>query len=318
MLPRQQQRKFNFSWSSPVKGLFLAVIFIFSFSQLLVATTLTPAGSPVVITSSYTSSSDAVTVNGNVTSENGSTVTERGIVYGTAAAPTLSNNKIASGTGTGTFSAVTPTLSPGIYFFRAYATNSSGTSYGAELTTTICSPNLPTLLFKLSPPDITTSAIQGQPGIRTENFNTQATGEIPASGTVANGTYTKTGPADRKVAIEPNAVWGGTESQYLSLMTNAVLNITLTDPSRYLGFWWGGGDDYNRVTIFGSCGGNEIQLGQFTTSSVTNLLAGPTVTAVDGNSYPSASYRRANAFNQPFAFINLEQMHSTNLLLSSI
>ena len=135
MLPRQQQRKFNFSWSSPVKGLFLAVMFIFGFSQLLVATTSTPAGSPVVVTSSYTSSSNAVTVNGNVTSENGSTVTERGIVYGTAAAPTLSNNKIASGAGTGTFSAVTPTLSPGIYFFRAYATNSTGTSYGAELTT---------------------------------------------------------------------------------------------------------------------------------------------------------------------------------------
>ena len=263
-------------------------------------------GVPVVITSSYTSSSNAVTVNGNVTSENGSTVTERGIVYGTAAAPTLSNNKIASGAGTGTFSAVTPTLSPGTYFFRAYATNSSGTSYGAELTTTICSPNLPTLLFKLSPPDITNSAIQGQPGIRTENFNTQATGQIPASGTVANGTYTKTGNPTRLVKIEPNAVWGGTNTQYLSLQTDAVLNITLTDPSRYLGFWWGGGDEYNRVTIFGSCGGNEIQLGQFTTSSVTNLLAGPTVTAVDGNSYPSASYRRANAFNQPFAFINLE------------
>jgi gliding motility-associated-like protein len=270
------------------------------------ATTSIPAGVPVVITSSYTTSSNAVTVNGNVTSENGFTVTERGIVYGTSAAPTLSNNKIASGAGTGTFSAVTPTLSPGIYFFRAYATNSSGTSYGAELTTTICSPNLPTLLFKLSPPDITTSAIQGQPGIRTENFNTQATGTIPASGTVANGTYTKTGNPGRLVKIEPNAVWGGTESQYLSLQTDAVLNITLTDPSRYLGFWWGDSDEYNRVTMFGSCGGNEIQLGQFTTSSVTNLLAGATVTAVDGNSYSSASYLRANAANQPFAFINLE------------
>jgi len=394
MIPTQQQKKFNFSWSSPVKCLFFAVMLIVGSSQLLVAqssivydfntanklsslfnvdgsgqysvtkettdglsnsgsisvplsstdavyiskdvytfgpeghsyvfesftnsegnsgnngatftTTSIQTGVPVVITSSYASSSNAVTVNGNVTSENGSTVTERGIVYGTAAAPTLSNNKIASGAGTGTFSAVTPTLSPGTYFFRAYATNSSGTSYGAELTTNICSPNLPTIQFKLSPPDITTSAIQGQPGIRTENFNTQATGQIPDSGTVANGTYTKTGNPLRLVRIEPNAVWGGTNSPYLSLQTDAILNITLTDPSRYLGFWWGGGDEYNRVTIFGSCGGNEIQLGQFTTSSVTSLLAGATVTAVDGNSYPSSSYRRANAFNQPFAFINLE------------
>lgn len=208
MMPTQQQKKFNFSWYSPFKGLFLAVMFIFGFSQLLVATTSIPVGVPVVITSSYTTSSNAVTVNGNVTSENGFPVTERGIVYGTAAAPTLSNNKIASGAGTGTFSAVTPTLTPGMYYFRAYATNSSGTSYGAELTTIICSPNLPTMQFKLSPPDITTSAIQGQPGIRTENFNTQATGTIPASGTVANGTYTKTGNPTRLVQIEPNAVWG--------------------------------------------------------------------------------------------------------------
>jgi hypothetical protein len=95
------------------------------------------SGFPIVLTPSISTSNNVVTVNGNVTSANGSTVTERGIVYGTTSNPTISNNKIVSGSGTGTFSGVTPTLSTGTYYFRAYATNTTGTSYGAELTTTI-------------------------------------------------------------------------------------------------------------------------------------------------------------------------------------
>ena len=95
------------------------------------------AGKPVVLTSSVSESSGVVTVAGNVTADGGEAVTDRGFVYGTSTGPTISGSKVASGTGTGSFSAVTPSLAPGTYYFRAFATNSEGTSYGSESSLTI-------------------------------------------------------------------------------------------------------------------------------------------------------------------------------------
>jgi len=266
--------------------------------------TVVQAGYPVVLTPSLSTSNGVVTVNGNVTSANGGTVTERGIVYGTSSNPTISNNKIVSGSGIGTFSGVTPTLSPGTYYFRAYATNSAGTSYGAELTTTICSQTLPNVRFKLSPPDVTTSSVQGQAGSRTESFNGFSLGNLAASGTLGVGPFTKANTGN--AVVTANDVWGGSGSQYLSIINSGSISVNLTDPSRYVGFWWGAGNSNNNVTIFGTCGGNEIQLATFTAQTVINLLAGSTVNAVDGNNYNTALYKRANAANEPFAYINLE------------
>jgi hypothetical protein len=84
------------------------------------------------------------------------------------------------------------------------------------------------------------------------------------------------------VAVTASDVWGGSGSQYLQAANSGEVSITLTDPSRYVGFWWAAGNSNNNVTIFGSCGGNEIQLGTFTAQTVINLLAGSTITAVNG------------------------------------
>lgn len=98
------------------------------------------AGSPVILTSSASQSAGVVTVSGNVTSDGGASVTERGFVYGTSSNPTTSSSKVTSGSGTGTFSASTSSLSPGTYYFRAYATNSVGTSYGSQETVVVVGP----------------------------------------------------------------------------------------------------------------------------------------------------------------------------------
>ena len=103
------------------------------------------AGAPVVLTSSTSETSGIVTVAGNVTSDGGASVTDRGFAYGASANPTTSGNKVTSGSGTGTFSGVTPTLTPGTYYFRAYATNATGTSYGSQETVVITAP--PTVTF---------------------------------------------------------------------------------------------------------------------------------------------------------------------------
>ncbi|MFD2068021.1 hypothetical protein ACFSKU_14085, partial [Pontibacter silvestris] len=72
---------------------------------------------------------------GEVTDDGGSTVTARGLVWSTTRTPLLSeagsSNHVASGSGTGVFAARMPGLQPNTtYYFRAYAINTKGTSYG--------------------------------------------------------------------------------------------------------------------------------------------------------------------------------------------
>lgn len=110
-----------------------------NFGVDLVGSTVIQSGYPVVLTISTTNSNNTVTFNGQVTNINGSNVTERGFVYSTSTNPTISNNKVIVGSGLGTYNGVTPTLANGTYYFRAYATNSNGTSYGIQEAVTLTS-----------------------------------------------------------------------------------------------------------------------------------------------------------------------------------
>ena len=71
---------------------------------------------------------------GEVTSNGGSSVTERGFVFGTNPNPTVADSKVVVGSGMGYFTGSTSALPTGTYYFRAFATNSTGTSYGSSLT----------------------------------------------------------------------------------------------------------------------------------------------------------------------------------------
>lgn len=75
---------------------------------------------------------------GNVTSAGSSSVTARGVVWSTAPNPTVAlSTKTSDGTGTGTFTSnITGLTANTTYYVRAYATNSSGTSYGNEISFT--------------------------------------------------------------------------------------------------------------------------------------------------------------------------------------
>lgn len=72
---------------------------------------------------------------GNITSDGGSVITTRGVVWSTASNPTVSlNTKAIDGTGLGNFSSSIKGLTANTkYFLRASATNSVGTSYGSEV-----------------------------------------------------------------------------------------------------------------------------------------------------------------------------------------
>jgi hypothetical protein len=94
-----------------------------------------PPPPPAVLTTSEPSgiSFSSATAGGNITSDGGSAITERGVVYSTSPNPTLSSNKVIDATGgTGTFLVSLSGLSPATYYYaRAYAINGGGVpTYG--------------------------------------------------------------------------------------------------------------------------------------------------------------------------------------------
>jgi hypothetical protein len=69
---------------------------------------------------------------GDVTSDGGSSVTNRGVVYNTAGNPTLADSVVQTNApGTGAYTSTLASLTPGrTYHVRAFAQNAQGTSYG--------------------------------------------------------------------------------------------------------------------------------------------------------------------------------------------
>lgn len=93
---------------------------------------------PTVVTSAVTQITETTAVaGGNVTSDGGASVTERGVVYSTSANPTTANSKVTSGSGTGAFACNLTDLQPNTtYYVRAYAKNDLGIAYGDEVSFT--------------------------------------------------------------------------------------------------------------------------------------------------------------------------------------
>jgi len=78
---------------------------------------------------------------GNVTEWGGSDVTARGICWNMTGDPTILDEKTENGTGIGAFtSSLSPLTANTTYYVRAYATNATGTGYGAVETFTSQSP----------------------------------------------------------------------------------------------------------------------------------------------------------------------------------
>ncbi len=84
-------------------------------------------------------------VSGNVITDNGASLSARGICYSTSNNPTISDTKKIFATATlGNYTCTLDNLSPStIYYARAYATNSYGTAYGASITFTTLVATVP-------------------------------------------------------------------------------------------------------------------------------------------------------------------------------
>lgn len=92
------------------------------------------AGAPAITASAASGiGATTATLNGNVTSDGGAAVTDRGFCYNTTGGVTINDSRTASDTGTGAFTLGISALSVNTqYYYIAYATNSVGTTLSAE------------------------------------------------------------------------------------------------------------------------------------------------------------------------------------------
>jgi len=163
------------------------------------------ASAPTVTTTTATAANIGAvraTLGGNVTA--GAPLTAKGIVWSTAATtttPTLANNVVTNGsTATGAYSDFATGLTPStLIYYRAYATNNVGTSYGAVLSFTT---------------NAALTATQSQTDV-TCNGGSNGTGTVVATGGKTPYTYSWS-PA------------GGTGATASGLAAGTY-NITITD-----------------------------------------------------------------------------------------
>ena len=152
---------------------------------------------PTVTTTSATSVTETSAVTGgNVTSDGNATVTERGVVYATTQNPTTANTKVASGSGTGSYTCNLSGLQPNTtYYVRAYAINSKGTAYGTQVTfTTSKSISLPTVTTTI------VSSIRFNYAMTGGNVTSEGGASVTDRGVVYSTTKNPTTTSSTKVA----------------------------------------------------------------------------------------------------------------------
>lgn len=109
-----------------------------TYGEDVVFSTLTPAVLPTVVTISvFDISTTNAKGGGTITDDGNAAVTARGACWAETANPTTAGSHTTDGTGDGGFTSSITGLTLGtLYHVRAYATNSVGTAYGADVTFT--------------------------------------------------------------------------------------------------------------------------------------------------------------------------------------
>lgn len=141
------------------KNLILIFLFVIVISLLNSCDKDDSIDIPTISTNNIHSVTDSsATSGGYITSEGNSNVTSRGVCWSTTQNPVINNNRTIDGNGSGIYNSYLTGLEPNTtYYVRAYATNSSGTSYGEELifttdkaivpVTAPCNPEKNTIIF---------------------------------------------------------------------------------------------------------------------------------------------------------------------------
>jgi len=154
----------------------------------------------------YSITSSTATSGGVINSDGGSSITSRGIVWGTSAGS--STYSVTSGTGVGTFTSAMTGLTSGVtYYVRAFATNSIGTKYGPEITFN-ASQAVATLAATT-----TVSSIGSTTATSGGNITYNGGATVTASGVVWSTTSTPT------IAVATKTTNGAANGVYTSTIT---------------------------------------------------------------------------------------------------
>ncbi|UEG49895.1 gliding motility-associated C-terminal domain-containing protein [Ferruginibacter lapsinanis] len=114
-----------------------------TYGSVISFTTATPSAPILSATTAATNvTSFGALTGGTVSADGCSNVTARGVVWSTSPNPTLpSVNSTVDGSGTGSFNSQITGLSASTqYYVRSYATNTTGTDYGSQITFTTTAP----------------------------------------------------------------------------------------------------------------------------------------------------------------------------------
>ena len=170
---------------------------------------------PDVITSDvYGITQTSAYSGGNVTSDGGASVTARGVCWDIAANPDISKSITSDSTGTGSFVSHLTGLTPNtLYYVRAYATNSEGTTYGSQVSFTTPEESVPTVITSGVKSITLTTATGG--GIIPSDGGL----DVTARGVCWNTTGTPT------IADSHTSDWTG-EGQFTSTLTDLVIGTT--------------------------------------------------------------------------------------------
>ena len=224
-----------------------------TFTTLALAPTMATTATATSITSTTAISG------GNVTNDGGATITERGVCYGTTTSPTTANSKIIDpAPGVGVFISNLSGLTPNtLYYVRAYAINSIGTTYGAQIQ-----------FYAL--PTVTTNAIStSTPTTALGGGNVTSTGTVTARGVCWS---TLTGPT---VALTTKTNDGTAAGAFTSNLTGLTAN-TLYYVRAYA------------TNSYGTSYGTEVT---FTTPFITtaSVCTVTQTTAISGGSISAAT-----------------------------
>ena len=208
------------------------------------------------------------TISGQVITDGGTTVTQRGVCYDTQPNPTITNNLLISGTGTGVFSVnLTGLSSNTLYYARTFATNAGGTAYGTETTFTT---------LEMTAPTVSTSDV----------FSIDATSASSGGNVTADGGSPVTnrgicyGTQPNPTLQDSYTVNGTGTGAFNSILTNLTLDTTY-----YVRAY--------ATNALGTSFGNSLTFTNTTdaaTGPITNPIIGTKVVIKNPNSYTSGGY----------------------------
>jgi len=167
-------------------------------------------------TGAYSITTSSAISGGVVSSDGGSTVYSRGIVWGTSTGPTIALvTKTTDGTGVGTYTSTMTGLTSGVtYYVRAYATNNIGTKYGTEISFNSLQALATLATTTTAYPTSATTALSGG----SISYNGGAT--VTASGVVWSTTTNPTIDLTTKTSV------GATSGTFTSSITGLTSGVT--------------------------------------------------------------------------------------------